>query len=323
MARPLRIEYEGAWYHVMNRGAGRRRIFKTDTERRIFLALLGELNETFGVGIHAYCLMPNHYHLLLETPRANLSLAMRHLSGVYTQRMNRRASTDGPLFRGRFKATLIDADSYLAQLSRYIHLNPLEARLVRHPGNYPWSSYRAYLGRVQPPDWLTLQAVLALFGKRGAWRRYQEFVESGVDEQLQAFYKSNRLPPVLGSDVFRQRIAKQRIREPRAAEIPDVRYVETPPSIAYIVKTTAEAFKTPIEQVYTAYRGRRQRNVARTIAIGLSRGLTGKPLRRIADAFGMSHYASVSGALRRYKGLIVEDQRLARKVERIKKRLVQ
>jgi hypothetical protein len=267
--------------------------------------------------------MPNHYHLLLETPRANLSLAMRHLSGVYTQRMNRRASTDGPLFRGRFKAILVDADTYLAQLSRYIHLNPLEARLVRHPGNYSWSSYRAYLGRVQPPDWLTLQAVLALFGKRGAWRRYQEFVESGVDEELQTFYKSNRLAPVLGSDAFRQRIAKQRIREPRAAEVPDVRYVATPPSIAHIVKTTAEAFNTPIEQVYTEYRGRRQRNVARTIAIGLSRGLTGKPLRRIATAFGMSHYASVSGALRRYKGLIVEDQRLARKVERIKKRLVQ
>lgn len=114
MSRPLRIVYEGAWYHVMNRGAGRRTIFHSDTYRQLFLALLGEITQTFGVEVHAYCLMDNHYHLLLHTPRANLSAAMRHLQRLYTQRHNRMEQTDGPLFRGRFKAILVDADHYLS-----------------------------------------------------------------------------------------------------------------------------------------------------------------------------------------------------------------
>ena len=127
MARPLRIEYPGAWYHAMNRGASGRAIFQSDRDRHAFLALFGDIAATFGVEVHAYCLMGNHYHLLLRTPRGNLSRALRHLNGVYTQRYNRTHGTDGPLFRGRFKAVLVDADTYLAALSRYIHLNPVTA----------------------------------------------------------------------------------------------------------------------------------------------------------------------------------------------------
>ena len=130
MTRPLRIEYEGAWYHVMNRGANRQTVFATERDRLAFLALLGEVSEMFAVEVHVFCLMGNHYHLLLHTPRGNLGGAMRHLNGVYTQRHNRAAGRDGPLFRGRYKAILLDADAWLLQVSRYVHRNPLEARLV-------------------------------------------------------------------------------------------------------------------------------------------------------------------------------------------------
>jgi putative transposase len=124
MARPLRIEFEGAWYHVMNRGAGRRLIYRSSRHRDTFLRLLAEVTELFAVEIHAYCMMGNHYHLLTRTPRANLGRAMRHLNGVYTQRFNLTCGTDGPLFRGRYRSVLVAADTHLLQVSRYIHRNP-------------------------------------------------------------------------------------------------------------------------------------------------------------------------------------------------------
>ena len=127
MSRPQRIIYEDAWYHVMNRGAGRRKIFNDRADREIFLETLGEACHQFCIEVHAYCLMGNHYHLLLKTPQANLSRAMRHINGVYTQRYNRSNKTDGSLFRGRYQAILVDSDAYL------LHLNPKSDRMVDSP----------------------------------------------------------------------------------------------------------------------------------------------------------------------------------------------
>jgi REP element-mobilizing transposase RayT len=153
MSRPPRIEYEGAWYHVMNRGARRRQVFRGPAEDRIFLDLLGELHETFGVETHAYCLLGNHYRLLLRTPRGNLGRVMRHLGGLFTQRANRLAGRDGPIFRGRYKAILIEAKAHLAEVGRYIHLNPVMAGLVRRAEAWRWSSYPAYMGRTAANRW--------------------------------------------------------------------------------------------------------------------------------------------------------------------------
>ena len=124
MSRALRIEYEGAWYHIMNRGAGKQIIFHNETHYNLFLKLLSEIHNRYRIEVHAYCLMNNHYHLLIRTPLANLSRAMRHINGVYSQRYNGLQKTDGPLFRGRFKSIIIDSENYLLRLSRYIHLNP-------------------------------------------------------------------------------------------------------------------------------------------------------------------------------------------------------
>jgi len=145
MARPLRVEFQGAWYHVMNRGAGRRRTFFARRDFLRFLDLLGDASAVFNLEVHAYCLMGNHYHLLVRTPDGGLGRAMRHLNGVYTQYINRRRERDGSLFRGRYRAILVDSGSYLLQVSRYIHLNPVDAGIVERPESYPYTSYGFYV----------------------------------------------------------------------------------------------------------------------------------------------------------------------------------
>jgi REP element-mobilizing transposase RayT len=204
-------------------------MFPATAYRNVFLTLLGEITTTCGIAIHAYCLMETHYHLLLCTPRGNLSEAMRHLNGVYTQRYNRRYQTDGPLFRGRFKAILVDADAYLAQLSRYIHLNPILAKIPDKAFDPHWSSYPAYLGQVPAPSWLHLGLTLGLFGAQGVRQHYRTFVESGVDEELQAFYTRKRLPPLLGGEDFRRRIAPLCEDKFGHPDIPDTKILQSQP----------------------------------------------------------------------------------------------
>jgi len=147
MARPLRIEYPGAYYHVMNRGLSHRDIFLEDKGRESFLDLLSDITRLWKVEIYAYCLMNNHYHLLLSTPAVGLARAMRHLDGIYTQKFNRVHHRDGPLFRGRYKAILIDAEAYFLSVLRYIHRNPVGAGSVRDMDRYRWSSHWGYLNR--------------------------------------------------------------------------------------------------------------------------------------------------------------------------------
>src|SRR5207245_11338614 len=163
MARPLRIEFPGAFYHVINRGQSRRDIFLEDKGRQSFLDLLGELVRLWKVEIYAYCLMSNHYHLLLSTPATGLARAMRHLDGVYTQKFNRVHHRDGPLFRGRYKAILIDAEEHFLSVVRYIHHNPVAAGLVTDMDRYPWSSHWGLIKKKQCPAWLETDAVLSRF----------------------------------------------------------------------------------------------------------------------------------------------------------------
>jgi len=197
MPRPPRLDYEGGWYHVMNRGAGRRPIFEDDRDRTMFLELLAE--QRFEV--HAYCTMGNHFHLLVHTPAGGLSDSMQNLSGRYTQWFNARHSTDGPVFRGRFKSVLVDSDSYLASLSRYIHLNPVVAGMVAKPDSYEWSSYLDFVGLRRPPVWLHMDTILAMAGGR---RSYADFVEAPTSptDVVAVFYAKARIGPVLGTDAF-------------------------------------------------------------------------------------------------------------------------
>ncbi|MGA7966863.1 MAG: transposase [Gammaproteobacteria bacterium] len=182
MARPLRIEFNGALYHVTSRGDRREDIYEDDEDREAFLAVLAEVVRRFNWICHAYCLMDNHYHLMVETPDGNLSKGMRQLNGVYTQATNRRHGRTGHLFQGRFKGILVDKNNYLLELGRYVVLNPVRARIVKKPEDYAWSSYRATVGAAAVPPWLATDGVLAQFGKRraDARRRYRRFVMDGI-----------------------------------------------------------------------------------------------------------------------------------------------
>ncbi len=166
MARPLRIEFPGALYHVTSRGDRREAIFEDGEDRLLFLHTLAEVVDRFNWLCHAYCLMTNHYHLLVETPDGNLSKGMRHLNGVYTQATNRRHMRSGHLFQGRFKGIIVDKDGYLLELTRYVVLNPVRAGMVRQPGKWQRSSYRAMIGETPAPAWLATDGILAQFAKR-------------------------------------------------------------------------------------------------------------------------------------------------------------
>ena len=187
MARPLRIEFPGGLYHVTARGNGRLAIYIDDSDRERFLAVLASVVARYRVLCHAYCLMGNHYHLLLETPEANLSRAMRQLNGVYSQGFNRCHRRSGHVFEGRFHAQVVDKQAYLRAVCRYIVLNPVRAGLVVHPREWPWSSYAATAGERPVPAFLSVDWVLALGETReraGAERRYRQFVAAGRAETV-------------------------------------------------------------------------------------------------------------------------------------------
>jgi REP element-mobilizing transposase RayT len=202
MARPLRIEYPGAHYHVTSRGDRQEAIFDDDQDRAAFLSVLAEVISRFRWRCHAYCLMENHYHLMIETPEGNLTKGMRQLNGVFTQGSNRRYKRSGHLFQGRYKAILVDRDSYFLELARYIVLNPVRAAMVKHPRQWAWSSYRATIGAAVAPVWLTTDDLLAEFGKRRAEarRKYQEFIADGIGKE--SIWKDLKGQIYLGDDDF-------------------------------------------------------------------------------------------------------------------------
>jgi putative transposase len=183
MARPLRIEFPGAVYHVISRGNARQSIYRSDRDRYDFLDIFHRVVGRYHWLCHSYCLMGNHYHFLLETPEANLSRGMRQLNGVYTQSFNRRHGRAGHLFQGRYKAQLVERGGYLLELSRYIVLNPVRAKIVTSPADYQWSSYRSTAGLGQAEPFLSTMWVLGQFASnhRLATRRYRAFVHQGMN----------------------------------------------------------------------------------------------------------------------------------------------
>ena len=235
MSRPLRIEFEGALYHVTSRGDRRGRIFEDDQDRLGFLELLGRVAVDFNWVVHAYCLMGNHYHLVVETPDGNLGKGMRQLNGVYTQDCNRRHGRVGHLFQGRYKAILVDADSYLLELSSYVVLNPVRAGMVGSAGEWPWSSYLAMLGEAGVPDWLETDGLLAAFGKRraDARRRYAAFVAAGVGQP--SIWSALNRQVFLGDDAFVARM-QRKASQSEDVNIPRAQRRPPAPSLAAIAR---------------------------------------------------------------------------------------
>jgi REP element-mobilizing transposase RayT len=234
MARPLRIEFPGAFYHVTARGDRREAIYENDEDRKSFLKILQGVIERFEWRCHAYCLMPNHYHLFFETVHGNLSKGMRQLNGVYTQWSNRHHQRNGHLFQGRFKGILVDSDAYLQTLSRYLVLNPVRAGIIEDPADWPWSSYRATAGLEQTPTWLTTEAILGTFGsnKGRARKAYQRFVYEGIGGKT--VWDGLNRQVFLGDENFIARMQRLRGDARQDAQIPKVQCRIPPPSLETI-----------------------------------------------------------------------------------------
>ena len=271
MARPLRIEYAGALYHVTARGDRQEAIYLADEDRQLFLGLLSEVAERYNWLIHAYCLMDNHYHLLVETPDANLSKGMRQLNGVYTQVSNRIHNRVGHVFQGRYKAILVQKESYLLELARYIVLNPVRARRVRQAKNWPWSSYLATAGLMVAPDYLTTEWILAAFGKRKsrAQQKYQEFVAEGKGQP--APWEQLRNQVFLGTEQFVEDL-KQKIEANR--------------DLSEIPKSQRRKKPLRLEQYHHRYKDRDE-------AIRAAYSSGEYSMKAIGDYFGL-HYSRVS-----------------------------
>lgn len=242
MSRPIRIEYPGALYHVTSRGIDQQHIFLDDDDRKVFLNILAMVVDRFNWRIHSYVMMDDHYHLVAETPNANLSKGMRQLNGVYTQHFNRTHGNDGALFQGRFKAILFERENYLADLCRHVVLNPVRANRIRNLDKYRWSSFRATAGLVPAPDYIDVDRLLSTFGKRtdANQRKYRKFVKDGIGKASPLDGRSSQvllggarflreMMPLLSGETMVRKEPRQASRRKRLASI--FRTLETMPRI--------------------------------------------------------------------------------------------
>ncbi len=320
MSRPLRIQYPDAWYHVMNRGRRDEVIFPGPEDYQRFMEHLRAGSTMWNVRIAAFCLMPNHYHLLVQTPDANLSRFMRHVDGVYTQRFNWFHKCDGSLFRGRYKAILVEADTYLLDLVRYIHRNPLRAGLVSRLDRYLWSSHIAYLSLSARWAWLYREMVFSMLCRAGedSARAYREFMVQDESEEFTAVLSKRNVPSLLGSDEFVGWVKAnfQSLRSHR--EMPASRLLV--PGLEAIQSAVCASYCIDRNELLSSRRG--MSNDARNVAVYLARRLSGQTLSTIGDAFGLEHYSSVSSVVSRMKQKIASDRNLRRKVQAIERTLL-
>jgi putative transposase len=238
MARPLRIEYPDAFYHVTARGNEKKDIFKSQKDREKFFSYLESATTRYGAVIHVYCLMSNHYHLLLETPRGNLSQIMQYINSSYTTYYNVKRKRSGHLLQGRYKAILVDSDAYATELSRYIHLNPVRVGIVQVPADYPWMSYRYYIGD-EAPVWLKTGFILGFFGKeiQQARIKYRDFVHEMISKEYTSPLLATVASTILGSPEFVNEIQERHLSAKKAdRDLPALRELTSRPSLDEIVK---------------------------------------------------------------------------------------
>lgn len=252
MSRPARIEFSNALYHVTARGDRREDIFEDNEDRQVFLQILEQVIAQFNWLCYAWCLMDNHYHLLVQTPDGNLSKGMRQLNGVFTQTSNRRHQRVGHLFQGRFKAILVDSQPYLLELSRYVVLNPVRAGIVAGPADWAWSSYRASMGLVPPTPWLAVDGLLAQFAEQRslAQQRYAKFVAEGVNAGSPWQHLNRQV--FLGDDAFVRRMqANLKVEQRDDVQIP-VAHRRTPPLSLQQIASNVPDRNTAILMAYAA-----------------------------------------------------------------------
>ena len=312
MARQLRIEYEGAFYHVTSRGNQREKIFWDERDKEKLRTILERTKERYGYLLHGYVFMSNHYHLLIETPRANIKQIMQNINTSYTVFVNRKYGRSGHLFQGRYKAFIINKERYLLVLGRYIHLNPVRAGVVRRPEDFGWSSYRDYLS-VRSDGLVDTDETLGLFSKRRglAIRRYREFVDGGLRERSPL---ENAIGSLLGDEGFRERVIGYLRVLPDKAAIPEIRKIRKKRGIDEIVRDVARYYGLPEIDLL---RRRRRAEGQRKIAVYLSKVLSGGKNAEIGSVFGITIQA-VTNVVRRVEKRMGEDNRFGSEVRRLK-----
>lgn len=297
MSRPLRIEFPGAWYHIMNRGRRYESIFSDKKDYQMFIDLMMEISEMWNVNIAAYCLMTNHYHILLQTPNGNISRCMRHLNGVYTQRYNRRYKLDGQLFRGRYKSILVGNDEHLIQIVRYIHKNPVKAGRVKEMSQYKWSSYNGYLSNSDKWKWLYKGLIVSMIApqEQGRLKTLKEFMQQDNSENIKRLFSSKNRPSIFGSEEFIKKIKSQYYTNKKSYEVPESKKIS--PESDTIIKAVCEHYGVPFNVLLETRRG--QFNEPRNIAVYLLRQIRGDSLLEIGELFGIRAYSTVSSIIRR------------------------
>ena len=309
VSRPLRIEYPGAFYHVTSRGNERKTVFQSNRDREKYLSYLESTHERYGAVIHTYCLMGNHYHLLLETPRGNLSKILQYINGTYTTYFNIKRSRSGHLFQGRFKGILVDKEEYCKELSRSIHLNPVRAGMVKAPLEYPWSSYRYFVGRDKKPKWLTTEFILGDFGGEGGrrFKKYREYVERGQNKELENPLKKVIASTFLGGKEFIERIRVEYLekKEIDRRDLPALREILVGPSLESIEKVVGKIVG-------------RGHPLFKKICIYLGYQHSGLNLREMGEYFGMQRSA-ISQLSRRFAETIKGNQELRKVLGKIEK----
>ena len=294
---------------MTTRGNERKSIYRTDRDYERFLMYVGAAVERYGAVIHAYCLMDNHYHLLVQTPRANLSEVMQYINGSYTTYVNTKRQRVGHLFQGRYKAILVDADAYAQELTRYIHLNPVRAGIVRTPEEYPWSSYRYYAGKEQAPRWLTMKFILDYFDERTTigQRKYIGFVEEKIGQHYEDPLKGVVASSILGGEEFIRSIKKKYIQD-----------TDKDRNIA-----GREALRNITMEEMMRVIGREFKGEARlqkVVGLYMSHRYSGLRLKEIGAYFGISE-SGVTQASKRFGVEVANDKKLEHKIEIIRTKL--
>ena len=309
MARPLRIEYPNAFYHITSRGNEGREIFTSKGDYARFLRYFESATERYGARIHCFCLMPNHYHLLLETPRANLQRILHHLNTAYTNYFNAKMERVGHLFQGRYRAILVEKDTYALELSRYIHLNPVRAHLVEEPSQYPWNSYLAYVEGEGRWGWLERKFTLGQLSssEKNARRRYYVFVREGLVRPLEDPLKKVVASTLLGTERFVEGVKERFIKKATShRDLPALRKLSSWPDLSSIVRESERVFgKETVE--------------SRRVALYLSHRLSGLSLGEIGEYFGGIGPSAVTQNTRRLEIILEEDRGFLAEVQNLKK----
>ena len=322
MARPLRIEYENAFYHITSRGNARGIIFRDDFDREMFLNILKDAHDRFNFIVHAFVLMDNHYHFLLETPHANLSASMRHINGVYTQAFNRRHKSVGHLFQGRFKAIVVDHDSYYLELIRYIHLNPWRAGLTKDLDGYRYSSHRALVDEEWAKKWkhwYDRKRILKEFGRseREAIAHYRNFVNAGKGKESPLKLAIGGY--ALGDRQFADWLWEEFVEEKKGKGAAFVKELAPRVTFSDVVRAVSKEFGVKDTDVFKSQRGKKGDNVVRGMALHILYRNSGMKQWEIGEEAGGISATAVSASVRHFDKLYATNVTLRKIHDRILK----